>query len=198
MKHVTGMASVSGVAFALSLGMVMGNAPLSWQSAGKPLRFTALAANLSNVGRTGAGSIEISIERWSTEAERNELMTQFVENGSDGLLRALRKMPRVGYIRTPNSLGYDLHLAYTPSSNEGGRRIVLATDRPISFWEAANRPRTIDYPFTVIELRLDRNDHGEGKLSLFTKVTYDEALKMVVLENYANEPVRLLSVKRVK
>ena len=34
--------------------------------------------------------------------------------------------------------------------------MVLVTDRRIGFWEAANQPRSIDYPFTVIELRLNR------------------------------------------
>lgn len=32
---------------------------------------------------------------------------------------------------------------------DGGRDVVIATDRPIGFWEATARPRTIDYPFTV-------------------------------------------------
>ena len=42
---------------------------------------------------------------------------------------------------------------------------VLATDRPISFWEATHQPRTIDYPFTVIQMELDREGHGKGTLS---------------------------------
>ena len=54
---------------------------------------------------------------------------------------------------------------------DGGRRIVLVTDRPISFWEAANQPRSIDYPFTLIELRLNRDGEGEGKMSIATKIT---------------------------
>jgi hypothetical protein len=52
---------------------------------------------------------------------------------------------------------------------EGGERVVLVTDRRIGFWEAANQPRLIDYPFTVIELHLNRDGEGEGKMSIATK-----------------------------
>ena len=48
------------------------------------------------------------------------------------------------------------------------------TDRYISFWEAANRPRTVDYPFTLIEIRIGPDGKGEGKMSIATKVTYDK------------------------
>lgn len=47
---------------------------------------------------------------------------------------------------------------------DGGERVVLVTDRRIGFWEAANQPRSIDYPFTVIELRLQADGEGEGKI----------------------------------
>jgi hypothetical protein len=45
---------------------------------------------------------------------------------------------------------------------DGGERIFLATDRYIGFWEATQRPRTVDYPFTYIELRLGPDGTGEG------------------------------------
>jgi len=73
---------------------------------------------------------------------------------------------------------------------------VLLTDRYIGFWEAANRPRTIDYPFTVIELRLNPDGVGEGKMSIATKVTMDKDKKQIELENYGTQPVLLQNVKR--
>ena len=47
---------------------------------------------------------------------------------------------------------------------------MLATDRPIGFWEATRRPRTIDYPFTVIQMEIDRDGEGKGTLSYATKI----------------------------
>ena len=107
-------------------------------------------------------------------------------------------MPRVGYIRTPNSVGYDLHFARLVPGEDGGERITLATDRHIGFWEASNRPRSIDYPFTVIELRMNHDGEGEGKLSLATKITADSDHKTIVLENYGIQPVLLQHVRRGK
>jgi hypothetical protein len=69
-------------------------------------------------------------------------------------------------------------------------------DRPIGFREAANRPRTIEYPFTLIELRIGSDGKGEGKLSLATQIIPDRDTKEIVLENYASQPVLLTSVRR--
>ena len=136
------------------------------------------------------------VNRWSTDAERDRLLAVLMEKGPEKLLETLQKLPRVGYIRTPNSIGYDLHFARKTPLPDGGERVVMATDRYISFWEAANRPRSIDYPFTVIELRINTNGEGEGKMSLATKITADKESNTIVLENYATQPVLLQSVRR--
>jgi hypothetical protein len=170
------------------------------QTHGAPEKFTAFAVNLdsSTPGvRPGAGVVDMVVERWSTDAERDRLMKALVEKGPEKLLDTLQGMPRVGYIRTPNSIGYDLHFARKAPLPEGGERVVMATDRYISFWEAANRPRTIDYPFTLIELRINRDGVGEGKMSIATKITMDKEHGQIELENYGTQPVLLQSVRRV-
>jgi hypothetical protein len=160
-------------------------------------RYVALAVNLGgSPGRTGAGTVEITIDNWSTDAQRDQLMKVLIEKGPEKLLDTLQKMPRVGSIRTPNSIGYDLHYARKNPLDEGGDQIVLATDRYIGFWEAANRPRTVDYPFTLIEMRVGKDGMGEGKMSLFTKITYDKKKNQIVLEDYGSQPVLLTQVRR--
>jgi hypothetical protein len=164
--------------------------------AGSVDRFVATAVNMGVPGRAGTGTVEMDIEKWSTDEDHDRLMNVLIEQGPDKLLEALQKMPRVGYIRTPNSIGYDLHYAHRTPSGDGGERIVMATDRYIGFWEAANRPRTVDYPFTLIEMHIGADGRGEGKLSLATKIAYDKDSKEVVLENYATQPVQLTDVRR--
>lgn len=166
------------------------------QTTGTPERFTAFAVNMGTPGPRGAGTVEIAIDRWSTDAERDRLLSVLLERGADKLLDALQETRRVGFIRTPNSIGYDLKFARKVAAEDGGERIVIATDRYITFWEAANRPRSIDYPFTVIELHINRDGEGEGKMSLATKITADKRNNMIVLENYATQPVLLQSVRR--
>ncbi len=57
------------------------------------------------------------------------------------------------------------------------------------------RLRSIDYSFTVIELRLSREGEGEGKMSIATRIKVNAQLNLIELEDYANEPVRLMFVR---
>jgi hypothetical protein len=160
--------------------------------------FTGFAINMNSGPKTG--TIDFTITRWSTDEERNQLLAIITENKNptQPLLRALQKLPKVGYIRTPQSLGWDLHYARQSPLDEGGRRIVLATDRPIGFREARNASRSMDYPFTIIEIRLDAQDKGEGKILAGTKIFIDKKTNQLVLENYGQQPVRFNEIRKQK
>lgn len=162
----------------------------------QPERFVALAVNMGEPVRWSTLNVEIVVNRWSTDGERDRLLTVLNEQGPDKLLDALRRIPRVGYIRTPDRVGYDLHFARRTPGEDGGERIVLATDRYITFWEARNRPRTVDYPFTVVELRMGSNGEGEGKMSIFTKIELDKSSQTITLENFGTQPVLLKGVTK--
>jgi hypothetical protein len=174
-------------------------------------RFTAFAVDLGvpsggidvpappgkRVPESGkAGPVEFVIDRYSTDEERDRLLKVLADQGPDKLLSTLQSLPRIGYFRTPNATAYDLKFARKVPGEDGGEVISMATDRYIGFWEARNRPRTIDYPFTVVEVRIGPEGTGEGKMSLATKVTYDKKNRTIVLENYKSQPVMLNKVKR--
>jgi hypothetical protein len=162
-------------------------------------QFTGFAINMNSGPSTGV--IDFTIERWSTDAERDQLLSIIKENPkdpTDKLLKALQKLPKVGYIRSQKTLGWDLHYARQTPLDEGGRRIVLGTDRPIGFREAANQPRSMDYPFTILEMHLDKDDKGEGKILVGTKIYVDKKTNNLVLENYAQQPVRFNEIHKVK
>jgi len=125
-------------------------------------------------------------------------MSTLMNKGPEKLLDVLQDMPRMGYFRTPDSIGWDIHFARRMPLPEGGERVVLVTDRRIGFWEAANQPRSIDYPFTVVELRLNRDGEGEGKMSIATKIIPDKEGNIVTLENYDLQAVMLTNVHREK
>ena len=166
---------------------------VSAQTMGSPERFTAAAINMN---RGAAGNIEIVVNRWSSDADRDRLMSALLDKGPDKLLDVQQEMPRMGYFRTPDSIGWDIHFARHMATAEGGERVTLVTDRRIGFWEAANQARTLDYPFTVIELRLNRYGEGEGKMSLATKIVPDKEHNTVTLENWDVQPVQLTKVTR--
>jgi hypothetical protein len=159
----------------------------------KPVeRFSSFAASL---GTGAAGMVDITINRWSTDEEREMLLTTLQEFGTDKLLDALQKIrPPVGYMRTPNSLGYDLFYARNNPAPDGGRHVVLATNRLVAFREAANNTRSMQYRFTLVEIHLDKNGKGEGKMVPAARVSWDKTAKKLEIENYNALPVDLLSV----
>jgi hypothetical protein len=80
----------------------------------------------------------------------------------------------------------------------GGRQLLIATDRPIPHWEAREQPRSFDYRFTVLDIRLDKENRGEGKLLADTKLVVDPRTNSLVLEHYDIQPVRLNEIRRRK
>src|SRR5439155_23215568 len=119
--------------------VVLAGAAVSGQTMGAPERFTALAVNMGTPGPSGATTVEIVVNRWSSDAERDRLLNVLMEQGPEKLLDALQKNLKVGYIRTPNSIGYDLHFARKTPLPDGGERVVLATAPYITYFEAVNR-----------------------------------------------------------
>jgi hypothetical protein len=161
------------------------------QTLGQPERFNAVAI-VNNARVSGAGTVQIDVTRWSTAAERTKLLDVLRSKGAEKLLDVLRDMRPVGTIKTPDSLAYDLRYARESAGEDGGRRIVLATDRPIGFWEASRNARTLDYPFTVIQMEMGRDGKGKGTLSYATKVI--AAGEDIILENFGTQPIMLTEI----
>lgn len=168
------------------------------------LEISAFAVNMSNIATGSNAQVQLTINSWSTAEERERLITTVLEKGSDALLRELQKAPVKGRFRIPTArqpdphhlaLGLDLHYAWQSPLDDGGRRIVIATDRYIGFQEARSQPRTIDYPITLIEIRVDKEGNGVGKMAVATKISFDKKKNQIELENYSSEPVRLNNVK---
>ena len=141
-------------------------------------------------------TLDIAIERYTTDAEAARLAAVLADKGPDALLRALQKTPRVGHIRTPGSLAWDLHYARMNPLPDGSKRIVFATDRPMNFYELWNRPRSVDYQYLLGQIQLGAdNQEGKGTFVPAARVFYNKDGKTIEIENYASQPVRLIDVK---
>jgi hypothetical protein len=163
------------------------------------LKLRAIAMKVTGSGHARAGTLDIVIERWTTDEERESLKDVLIEKGGDHLLAAVQKIkPRCGYVRSSTSLGWDIYYAREQPFGDAGRRIVLASDRPMSFWELQNKPRSSDYEFMLVEVHLRKDGKGEGKLAAAAKISYDKERRTVEIENYGIEPVRLTEVQVVK
>lgn len=140
----------------------------------------------------------IKIDRWTSDAELADLVGAYNAKRQEGFLQVLQKTPKIGYFKMPNTIGYDLRCALQQTLADGGRRIFLATDRALSFDEASDRSRSSDYPFTVIELRLGKDNKGEGTVSVAARIIVSADGKYFDLEDYGPFPVLLKFVRKTK
>ncbi len=195
---MAGRSMFSVVVLAVAAVVVLAGHPVvSAQAPKLPIVFTAFATNLGS--GPNAGTVDIAIERLSTDEERAGLIAAFMKGGQDALLNALQKIrPRVGYIKLPTRLGYDLQYAYRFPNPDGTVKVVIATDRKIGFGEAATSARTMDYPFTLIEMHLNKEGKGEGRLALGVQITRSRDGKTIELENYGISPVALNNISVLK
>jgi hypothetical protein len=160
-----------------------------------PLKLHMRSLDLSEFGPGRTGFLDITIERWSTDEERDRLRTAMAAKGTDGLPEVLQALkPRAGYIRSPGSIGWTLRFAHAYAASDGGRRIVVAAERPLGSGERLN-PRPITrYPVTLAEIRLDRYGRGEGTLVPAARVRWNQEQAVPEVTEYATLPVRLTSV----
>jgi hypothetical protein len=159
-------------------------------------RYTAFAVDMTGLMGGTSATLDIVINRWATDAENTKVMTILGEQGAAKLLEYLRSAPRIGGISVPGSLGLDLRFARRTVGTAGAEQVLLLADRPIGQAEAFNRSRSMDYPFTLVELKLNSAGQGEGTITLAAKLGMDRFTKGLVLENIVDQPIRLSSVKR--
>ena len=139
-----------------------------------------------------------SVTRWSTPAERTDADQTLFKKGQDALLDTLRDMRSVGRIHTPGNIGYDLRYAEQRRAARRRREIILATDRPMSFWEIVNRPLSSEYPFTWVQFKIRPDGTGEGKIAVARAIVGEEADDSIESPDFAISPVRLQNIRSRK
>ena len=136
----------------------------------KPIEtFTCFAASM---GTGRAGVIEITINRWSTDEEREMLLTTLQEKGPRRAAGRAREDPAAGGLHAHAELASattSTTPATTPSPTEAARWSSRPTAASL-FGEAANSTRSMEYQFTLIEIHIDKDGKGEGKMVPAAKV----------------------------
>jgi hypothetical protein len=140
--------------------------------------------------------VNIYVNSYTTDEERNNFLDILKKQGQDGLERAFDKAKERGRIAVTGSTGNTV--PYIRSQNAETRRIIrMATNRIMSFAELSQSPRSRDYKFTIVELRLDASGNGDGTIFYATKVKFDKNGELV-LEHFAQKPIRLANVRKQK
>ena len=152
--------------------------------------------------------LKIIIDRWTTDEEHNQLITTLVEKGSEDLRNALQKQEVAGFVQYPT---LSIPLRYAREIRVEGKRIIrLATgDTIFSYWPQSLTMRHVapgmggyayeftgKYPFSLIQLRLDENNEGEGTLCEAVQMKYDKKKATLRVESLSHNRVRLTEVTK--
>ena len=156
-------------------------------------RFRANAISAGG-GRSGTTTIDIDIERWSSDEERSKLLEAVQTNNPDEMIGTMRGFDRVGTARLRNRLSYDIQ--YSREIVDGGTRtVILATDRPIAMEEARRRSRTMDHNVSIIQMQLDEEGNGEGTLMVGAELVWDAETETLEVTQFTTQPVRLTNIR---
>ena len=111
-------------------------------------------------------SVKVTINRYSTEADRQVLVDAFKKGQHQGLVKALEDMKPVGRIAITGTLGYDLsYIALIPSPT--GRKIRFAANRWIRFGEAYHNTQSKSFDLTAGEFNLNDSDKKKSSGVLY-------------------------------
>jgi hypothetical protein len=179
----------------IGLGLLMALGSIFTMSADTPVvdRFTFARPPAPESTVDPKGRLGVTIERWSTDSERDRLFTDLAQSAPDKLLEALRDAPNAGTMSWPGGTLYSVRYARRIARPDGGTDAVFVVDRPLWLWWEP-KPASTPYPYSVIQARLGRDGAGEGRVSLGVPVTSDKALG-VVLSDYAKAPAVLTDLR---
>jgi hypothetical protein len=159
-----------------------------------PERFTFTVASGSKAGVGGDGRFELSVTRWSTDAERDRMITVFKEQGHSNLWDAISGATAAGRMQLPGGLENTVRYARRSPRPDGSEDIVLVFDwRTTPWWDPTLPSSPLDARVSVIQLRLPKGGSGEGKLAV-GKLREDKATG-IAMADYESQPGLLLDVR---
>ena len=138
--------------------------------------------------------LEIVIHHWATDTERDRVVAAIAEDGEARLLDALWDAPRAGTLHWPAGVEYAVRYARRQARPDGGADVVLVVDRPLWLWWDTTLGTT-SYPFGVVQLRIDKEGRGEGRVAINVPVAGDKT-SGVALADFSRAPVVLMDVRR--
>ncbi len=153
------------------------------------------AAGLRPGGRSGSGSeyFTLTVNNYTSESEVARLLNALQKGGQDGLLKSLGR-EKSGTLQIGSRLGRDVQAVWVTRTEEG-RKISALSERWQGFGELRRGARSLDYPFTYIEIFIEE-DGGKGDGSLIPAARVrSKGGNNIEIENFGIYPARLTNIK---
>jgi|KBSMisStandDraft_5_1062788.scaffolds.fasta_scaffold815436_1 hypothetical protein len=155
--------------------------------------FTATAQVKSAGGVTASAPVTVSIDRLSTDADRDALIAAVKKGGTDSARALLLPRPPIGTVKVgANSTA--IKYAYA-RPGAGGRVITIVTGSPIAYVGASvpGAPAKSGFYLGLLVLDVPASGAGHGELSGAAKVTVNDQ-GAIVTQDYSGEVVQLQNV----
>jgi len=157
--------------------------------------FTAKSALMASAARLTLRPVDIAIRQWSTYDSHLALWDMLIENRPAAFMTLLCTLEPVGTITVKDAPPVAIRYAWFIEERNGSRRIYLGTDEPVPLAGAFFHRLPEAESLTFIELRINPNGVGEGKLSEATSLSVDENRNVIELRDYDRRPLHLLMVR---
>ena len=137
----------------------------------------------------------LTINNYTADADVLRLTDMLKRDGQDAFWKAIEN-EKQGRIQIGSGLSRDLNAIWITQTEEG-RKISAIAERWIGFGEMRRGGRSLDYPFTYIELYVEEDGDVEGTLFPAARVRY-KGDKTIEIENFGIYPARLVNIKQRK
>jgi hypothetical protein len=164
---------------------------------GVPAQYAATAIGQSGAVSGKSFSLNVYVDKVSDDGEVQELAATLKSKGPDGLVSAMENMKGKGRVAPTGSTGTEMPVVRIHPTKDGGRHIVLVTNRPISFPELYNGTRSRDYKFGIVTLDVDKDGKGTGSFAPLCKIKFNKKNELEI-EHYGQKPFRLANVYLAK
>jgi hypothetical protein len=162
-----------------------------------PQTYAATAFGQSGALAGKSFGVTVYVTAWTSDQEAHQFASVLKQSGPDGLVSALDKSEDVGRLSPTGFVGSGFRIARLRPAAGGESKIIMVTDRPISFGEAYRGTRSRDYQFGIVVLNLDKDGNGTGTLAPVCKIKFNKKDELEI-ENYGQKPLRLANVRRMK
>lgn len=137
----------------------------------------------------------LTIDSYTPDDEVLAFSNLLKDDGQDALWRKLDKQKR-GTIQIGNNLSRDLNAVWITQTEEG-RKISALAERWLGFAELRRGSRSLDYPFTYVEMWIEDDGDVEGSLFPAARVR-SKGDRTIEIENFGIYPARLTNLKRTR
>jgi hypothetical protein len=177
---ILGLAALSLMASAAAAGAAAEHAD----------QFTGNLVNTQASARSSQPFI-LGIDHYATSDDLQQLAAALRSKNRYAVRDELWKKS-AGFLSIGGRLGYPVAEVFS-FDTPAGRKLYAVIDRPMRQGEVQNGTRSSRYPFSVVELNIDRNGRGEGTFIAAAKLKVRaDTLEVISL---GVQPFRLLKVQ---